>query len=758
MSDNPLSSKVGVDTTDAKAGIATLNREIRVIESGFRATAAAMGEWDKTSGGLEARQRALTDEISLQQRKISALNGEYERIAKEKGETSRAAQDLQIKLNRETETLNKMQRELKQTEKGLDEVGDESKTTGKEVQDLGEKTEAAERKMGGFGAALSKLGGFAKGAVVAIAAVGTAALAAAAGIAGMVLKATDAAGELVDMSLKTGLSTTTLQELAYVGDQVGTGVDTITSSLARLTRSMSDTGTSKEVTAAFDTLGVAARDSNGNLRDSEVVFGELIDALGEVENETERDALAMEIFGRSAMELNPLIKAGSEEMARLTEEAHKMGAVMDADAVAGLEAFGDTLAGLKAGLMGTAGTLASAFLPGLSGLAGKAQGYLGKLVDVVQGSDGDLGEMAVGIGALLGDVFTEVGQQAPAMLEAGLGIIQGLITAIIAALPTLTTAAVTMIISLVQFIIAALPMLMQAGIDIVLALINGILPQLPKLVTTAAEMIVTLATGLAEAIPQLLPVIAEVIPQVILALVAALPALIGAALLLIQALIDGLVIALPILIEYTPQIVQAIFDALVLAFPLIFKAAIKLVETLIDGLISMNPQYNEAMVELVMMALAALQGLNQILWDAGVAIVEAIWNGIRSARDWFFSLVSEFLLDLLKAAKDAIGWHSPPAAFVELGEGMANALGIGWRSQFAGIERQITGSMEGLAGMQIGGPTFGGLGGTLNGQPAATQAASAPITINIRAEDIASYLDLRVLARMLAEEIQWSSR
>ena len=44
-------------------------------------------------------------------------------------------------------------------------------------------------------------------------------------------------------------------------------------------------------------LGISVTDASGNLRDSETVYWETIDALGKVSNETERDALAMRIFG-----------------------------------------------------------------------------------------------------------------------------------------------------------------------------------------------------------------------------------------------------------------------------------------------------------------------------------------------------------------------------------------------------------------------------------------------------------------------------
>ena len=92
-----------------------------------------------------------------------------------------------------------------------------------------------------------------------------------------------------------------------------------------------------EMTEAYHKLGVAVYDAEGNMRDSDTVYWEIIDALGKMENETERDAIAMTILGKSAQELNPLIEAGAERMAELGKEAQEAGYVLGDDA---LNAYG----------------------------------------------------------------------------------------------------------------------------------------------------------------------------------------------------------------------------------------------------------------------------------------------------------------------------------------------------------------------------------------------------------------------------------
>jgi len=387
VSEETLKGKAGLDVTDFKTGITAMNRELRVLESGFRASTASLGDWSQSATGLESRLDTLSAKMEIQQRKVAATRAEYERIKAEKGENSKAAQELEIKLNKETETLGHMENELRTTESSLEEMRSATGEAGEAVDDLGEKVEDASGRFELFKGVVDGMAEIGRGVVTVFAGIASA-VAGAVGAAGtalgvLIFKTSGAAAELVDLSAKTGITTTTLQELSYVGDQVGTSLDTMTGAQARLIRSMAAAQNQQaafdeqlsngvmedeikvpvEMAAAFNGLGVAFTDSSGQLRDSQDVFLDVIDALGKIPNEAERDALSMQIFGKSAQELNPLIKAGRDEMERLAEQAHDVGAVMSEDTVAGLEAFDDTMASITAGVKGTLGTLAANFLP-----------------------------------------------------------------------------------------------------------------------------------------------------------------------------------------------------------------------------------------------------------------------------------------------------------------------------------------------------------------------------------------------------------
>src|SRR3990172_1281228 len=203
MSDNTLGGKVGLDTSEFKTGITQLNRQVRVIESGFRAASAGLGDWAKSASGLEMRIGALTDEMGVQQRKVEALKEEYERLKSATGENSISTEKALIEYNKAREALGKMENELGETRTALDKVGDESKDTGKNVDGLAEKEKKAEKATVDWKGALGGLRDVFKATAGLVMGVAAAAAGAVLAIGGMVLKAADTAGELMDLSNQT---------------------------------------------------------------------------------------------------------------------------------------------------------------------------------------------------------------------------------------------------------------------------------------------------------------------------------------------------------------------------------------------------------------------------------------------------------------------------------------------------------------------------------------------------------------------------
>lgn len=708
-----LSGKLGLDTTDFKTAAAAANREIRILESSFRASAAALTDWTKDATGLESRVKTLTSQIDIQQSKVAALAEEHRRLVAEHGENSRAAQDAEIKLNKETETLNKMKTELGDTESSLADMTGGEEEAGEAAETLGDQVEESGSKVETFKSVLSGIGSVTKTVITGILAVGTAAITAVAALGGLGINAATTAEQFADLSTKTGMSAESLQEWNYASDILGSSLDTITGAQSRLVRSMSaaqeQTGLFSEklseananswdnleagdvvlgdMAKAFQTLGVSVTDSNGNLRDSEAVFSDALEALGGVGNEAERDALAMQIFGKSAQELNPLIKAGSGEIAKLKQEAHEMGAVMSEEDVAAASAFKDQLDGLKLGFQGIVAQIGLAFIPGLSGIATQAKGYLTDIVGVVQGSGGDVGKITQGLGEILGRIVTDLAAQAPQLLQVGLGLIQSILKAITTALPTLLPAAVQILTALINFIVTALPMLISAGVPLLLTLVQAIIQNLPMLIEAALQAIIALANGLTAALPTLIPAVVEAIIMIVQTLIDNLPLLVDAALQLIMALAQGLIVALPILIQAMPQLVSALIDALMQALPMIATVAGQLLGALAMALIANLPVLLDAGANVVAKLLDTLMSKRLSLVDIGKFFIQGLGEGIKNTAGWLYDVIRQVGENLLTTIKTALGIASPSKPMKAIGKNLMLSPILGAQEEMLRVER-----------------------------------------------------------------------
>jgi phage-related protein len=513
----------------------------------------------------------------------------------------------------------------------------------------------------------------------------------------LVFTTANASADLVDLSAQTGITTERLQELRYIGDQVGTSQETITGSMARLIRTMGGAqqqyadysaaqaaaaekgedfdGTLGDNAAAFDRLGVSITDAQGNLRDNEAVFADVITALGKINNEAERDALSMSIFGKSAQELNPLIKAGADEMERLAQEAHNVGAVMSEEDVAAFEAFDDTLASLQAGLKGTLGTLASAFLPGFQMVFDQMGGYLREFATIVKSSNGDFGAIADGISGLLGRIIGDIAAQAPQMLQAGLGILQSIINSIVQNLPTLIDAAISIITMLLDFIVQNLPTLIDAGLQILIALVQGI----------------------SQALPTLIPAIVQALLIIVQTLVDNLPLIVDAALQLILALVQGLLLALPILLAAAPEIIASLVTAILEMLPLLGSAALQLIVALAYGIVANIPTLLVAVGELIVAIGRAIYDFILDTPQRGRDIIKGLADGIKSSTGMLYDAITNVINGMIAKMKSLLGMASPSKVGKGIGRNLFESVGMGGEEEAPKIRRMLTRQMLGLA-------------------------------------------------------------
>lgn len=289
--------------------------------------------------------KQLTEKAEEANKKLRDLRGQAKAVSDEFGHPI------------SPEQYDSLQREIIETEqalKNLEDAASHSNATLSKVSAVADKLADAAGNISNKTKALSGAAGGILGAAL-----------------GSAVSAGLTADDLNTLSKQSGFSTEQLQIWSYGADRVDVSVNDIVKSAQKLKKNM--VSTSSDVSAAWQKLGISITDSNGNLRDSTVVFDETIKALSKIENETERDTLSMTLFGKSADSLAGIIDDGGEAFRGFGQEAKDAGLILDQDALNKANEFNDAIDKIKAQGAGTfaeIGTeIAGMLLPFLDDLA-----------------------------------------------------------------------------------------------------------------------------------------------------------------------------------------------------------------------------------------------------------------------------------------------------------------------------------------------------------------------------------------------------
>ena len=254
--------------------------------------------------------------------------------AKNAGDTSenRAQQDA-------------LQRELEETTQSLKQLTDEYNKSSPSLQAFSQNAKKVSEATRGMST-------FAAGAGAAM--------------LGMAYNAGTTADDLLTLSRNTGFSVEELQKMQYASDRIDVSMEAMTGSLTKMTKQMASGN------SAFDTLGVSITNADGTMRDATDVWYDSLEALSQVENGTLRDQLAMELFGKSAMELSGIVDDGGEALRNLGQEAEDAGLILSGDAVSAAGQFNDAIDEVKAkaeqAFFSAGAALAESLLPKLEEL------------------------------------------------------------------------------------------------------------------------------------------------------------------------------------------------------------------------------------------------------------------------------------------------------------------------------------------------------------------------------------------------------
>lgn len=321
-----ITIELGGDTTGLEKSLKDVNKEISSTQKELKDVERLLKLDPTNTELLRQKQQLLGNQVAQTKDKLETLK-QAEKQAQEQFKKGEISEKQYNALKREIVSTEQQLDELKKTASQsnaiLSKISGEADKIAKSTDNLANKTKGVSLAAGG----------------------------AVAGLAGMAVQAGVAADDLNTLAKQSGFSTEQIQKWQYASDRIDVSLEDIVSSAKKMKKNMDST--SKDVIEAWDKLGVSVKDTSGNFRDSDVVFEETVQALSKIENETERDILAMTLFGKSADSLAGIVDDGGQALKELGKEAQNAGIILSQDALDSANEFNDSIDKLKAQATGT---------------------------------------------------------------------------------------------------------------------------------------------------------------------------------------------------------------------------------------------------------------------------------------------------------------------------------------------------------------------------------------------------------------------
>lgn len=676
------------NTTKLSKALSDIKTKSKGVDSALKDINKALKFNPGNTELLAQKQTLLKEKIQATKDRLEAFKAAQKSMDSEGvDKTSKEYMEVRrniIQCESQVKTFNA---ELKKTDAAASHVGQ----LGQKFQDTGEKISGAGRTI----APVSKAAGVVAGALGATA-----------------YKAARAADDINTLSKVSGIGTQELQLYAASADLVDVSVEDMAKAQTKLKKNMFNAakGTG-DAAIAFDKLGVKVVGNDGHLRNQNDVFQETIKKLGSMKNETERDALAMQIFGKSATQLNPMI----EDMGRtyqLVTETMKKNKIkfVDQETLDQANAFNDQVDTMKfiaiTAFQQIGSKIAAALLPAITKIQegfSKVMGYIsnmdGRVLAVITGIAGAIAAVAPallivgGLTSKFGKALSGLAQIAPGFsgaLGKAFGFLKAnpiiLVVAALAALALMIgktgmsaeqvsdkiAGFVNSAVNMINGIVAKLP-------EILNSIINGLITMLPALVQGA----VTLFMGLVQALPKILPALIQGLIQLITmgiqTLPTMIPMLINAAIILFMEIVKAIPVIVAALIQAMPQILNAILAGLQPVVGIVGNVFTNVKNKIVEiwnSIVESVSQIIEGLKQSISAAWEAIKSATSTIWEgikaainnawnlikSGVttaingikSIVESVWNGLKSVTSTVWNAIKSAITSPITAAYNAV--------------------------------------------------------------------------------------------------------
>ena len=175
---------------------------------------------------------------------------------------------------------------------------------------------------------------------------------------------------LQKVSLQLGISVEQLEIYQFAASQSGVGTEALNKSLQKFSVNVGDAGAgATEQVKAFEGLGISIYDTNGALKDSPALFAEVATKISELDSPATKAAAAVDLFGKSGVELLPLLNSGAQGINNFETALRDTGGIIGGEAADAMAVFNDKIDILATGMRGKLAPVLVAILPALTLLA-----------------------------------------------------------------------------------------------------------------------------------------------------------------------------------------------------------------------------------------------------------------------------------------------------------------------------------------------------------------------------------------------------
>lgn len=376
--------KVNATTTGTARALKQAQAETRKLQasqrdiSAFKRLDGALGKNARALDESQEKVRRLGRELQSTTQPTAKLRAEYNRARKDVEKFTQKGQEQRKELGKVRKRLGEAGVNVRNLSGEEKRLADQMKATNNRIQrqkkyldqlgkaDVSGKFSNMTGEVGRFGRRAALLGG-----------------GAAAGIFGVANSTASLGDEVAKTGDKIGIALGPFQELRYAAERNGVSTEKFDSSLERFVKRMGEatqgTGAARK---AYDELGLSAEDLSRMTPEDSLEL--VADRLSSVENQSQRVAIAAQLFGREGVAMVNMMKDGSAGLRELRKDARATGYVLSEQAARDAETFKDAMLDAQLGMAGMKNTIGAELMPAITELMGDLSGWMRENRDQVK--------------------------------------------------------------------------------------------------------------------------------------------------------------------------------------------------------------------------------------------------------------------------------------------------------------------------------------------------------------------------------------